>query len=136
MPVYRLLLSSFFQSGLLSVAFILFGFSSLGKRLEAALGSLGFLSSIVSQIVVNNLLHTVVCLTLAYNPVQADKSFLLDCGTGFWVQICFCPHAPKLTPHCLTADQGVFLGLTVIECSLIPVATRRLLFLPVEIPTM
>ena len=85
--VHRLLLSPLVPKGLLGTLFVSFALSGLGKKLEQAYGSLGLLTSIVSQILATNMLHLALCATLAYNPVQPSPNFMRNCASGYWVSL-------------------------------------------------
>ena len=53
--VWRPIFSSFFSNGILSVLFIGLTFSSMGSRLERALGTLSFTHLIVSTAILSNI---------------------------------------------------------------------------------
>ena len=105
--VWRPFLSSFFSNGLFSVVFIVFTFSSLGARLERALGTLCFTHLVLSTVILTNLTFLLWCLMLAYNPLYQVSSALIIPSIGFW---------------------PIIMALIVVECSIYPAPTRQLLF--------
>ena len=112
--VWRPFLSSFFSNGLFSVVFIAFTLSSLGARLERALGTLCFTHLVLSTVILTNLTFLLWCLMLAYNPLYQVSSALIIPSIGFW---------------------PIIMALIVVECSIYPAPTRQLLFFPAQIPT-
>ena len=70
--VWRPFLSSFFSNGLFSVVFIVFTFSSLGARLERALGTLCFTPYTFDSNLDERNLFAMVSM-LAYNPLCRSR---------------------------------------------------------------
>ena len=109
---YRLLLAPFLCQSLFSLVFVGMSFSSLGARLEQILGSGGFLSLMVSIALLSHLSFVLLASILFY--LFNDVSAMFYSAQGFW---------------------SVLMGLIVIESHNSPQPTRRLLFLPFQIPT-
>ena len=112
LEIYRLVLSPWFEPGVLSLLFVWLSFQGIGSRLEAAFGSTGFLIAMSTLILVSNMLFVLTCIVLEITMISPGA--MHEYSSGFWV---------------------VILGLIVLECSISPDTSRRLFLINVEIPT-
>ncbi|CAM9370773.1 unnamed protein product [Heterosigma akashiwo] len=110
LEVYRLIFSPLYTTSLLSVVFIMMSFSGTGRQLEQAFGSASLLALMFTISVGTNVAFVVLCFLLA--ALGTPEAMFYSCGT-FWI---------------------IFMGLVVIESMNSGTESRKLLFLPVQIP--
>eukprot|EP00640_Fibrocapsa_japonica_P002309 CAMPEP_0113936424 /NCGR_PEP_ID=MMETSP1339-20121228/3338_1 /TAXON_ID=94617 /ORGANISM="Fibrocapsa japonica" /LENGTH=289 /DNA_ID=CAMNT_0000938895 /DNA_START=54 /DNA_END=920 /DNA_ORIENTATION=+ /assembly_acc=CAM_ASM_000762 len=110
LEVYRLLLSPLFTGSLFGVLFVVMSFSGMGSRMEQSLGSTGFLMLMLTLSLATNVSFVVVTFILAF--VGSPEAMFYS-ATGFWL---------------------ILMGLVVIESMNSGQESRRLLFLPINIP--
>mmetsp|Transcript_7474 Transcript_7474/g.9721 ORF Transcript_7474/g.9721 Transcript_7474/m.9721 type:complete len:408 (-) Transcript_7474:331-1554(-) len=108
--VYRLIFSPLYASSLLSVIFIILSFSGTGSQLEQAMGSTGLLALMATVSLATNVIFVVVCYLLYM--VGNVEALLYSCGS-FWI---------------------IFMGLVVVESLNSGMESRKLMFLPIQIP--
>ena len=108
--LHRLFLAPFAQNSLFGVLFVCLSFSGMGQRLEQMRGSSSLLSLMLMLAVLGNVAFVMVCCVLSF----ADPRVMFSMSAGFW---------------------NVIMSLIVVECHYAPDASRRMMFLPCEIPS-
>lgn len=112
LEVYRLLLSPLVGNSLLMLVFAFMFFPAMGGRIEAGYGSSYFLYMLVIFTVIINVIFTTFCMIMELIG-SAEMSFLNS--SGFWTLI---------------------FALITMECVANPEAPRRIMFIPVDIPSL
>lgn len=110
--LYRIILSPFVGNSLLSVIFILLFYPTMASRLEQSMGSGSYLAFVTTMSIVTNISFALICLIMSILSGN-QLPMLMQCA-GFW-SVCF--------------------SLIVVECMKTPDAPRRMLFIPVDIPS-
>jgi len=108
--IYRILLSPLVGNSLFTIIIVLMTYPNLGMKMESTMGSAQFLSLMGTISILTNVSFNVVCLLL-YFMKSAEALFYNCCG--FWT---------------------IVFGLITIECMWMPDGTRRLMFIPYDIP--
>eukprot|EP00898_Chlorokybus_atmophyticus_P001093 jgi/Chlat1/1985/Chrsp158S08703 len=103
LQVYRSLLSPFFHSGLLHLAFNMLAFVPMGSALERQMGSIGLAHAVGTVATLGSGIHAVVGVGAGY--------------AGVW---------PGLAYECAVGFSGVLFGLIVLELRLSPDSHRSL----------
>lgn len=83
----------------------------LGSELERIMGSVRLLYIIILLATTNALLHLLIALLVAYNPIHPFEHLMHECAIGF---------------------SGILFSMIVIETSLSGQQYRRLVFLMVK----
>ena len=109
--LYRIILSPLVSNSILTIILIALFYPSMASRMENALGSTCFLSLICTLSILTNLLFDVTSIILFYMGISSAIGF--SCA-GFWT---------------------VIFSLITIECMAQPELPRRMLFIPVDIPS-
>lgn len=109
--IYRIFLSPFIGNSILFLVLLLFTFPTLGLKMESTMGSGYFLWLLMMINLVTNFLFNTVCITLA---MFGTKEALYWNCSNFWL---------------------ILFALITIECLQVPDVPRRLLCLPVDIPS-
>ena len=109
--IYRIILSPLVSNSILTIILIALFYPSMASRMENALGSTCFLSLICTLSILTNIFFDVTSITLFYMGVSSAIGF--SCA-GFWT---------------------VIFSLITIECMAQPELPRRMLFIPVDIPS-
>jgi len=110
--LYRLLLSPFVGNSILTLIILLMSYPSIGSQMEWSMGSSSYLYLMFTMSIVTNLLFNALCLLLI--PVLLNSASLQYSCQGFWI---------------------ILFSLITIECMSSPDAPRRLLFIPIDIPS-
>ena len=109
--IYRIILSPIVSNSLLSTVLIALFYPQLGSKLEYSLGSIGFLFLIGKIIILTNVTFVIICLSLyMFGMIEA---LFWNCA-GFWTLI---------------------FGIITIDCMITPDAPRRMMCLPMDIPS-
>ncbi|MED6126570.1 Rhomboid-like protein 15 [Stylosanthes scabra] len=95
--VYRIYTSIFFHGSLLHVLFNMMALVPLGSEMERVMGSVRLLYVTVLLATSNAILHILIAILVAYNPIQPLEYFMNECAIGF---------------------SGVLFSMIVIETSL------------------
>jgi membrane associated rhomboid family serine protease len=111
LELYRIFLAPWFELSIFSLLVIWLSFQNIGKKLEEALGSAGFLIVIFTLASATNILWVMLCISFEFSGISPGA--MKEPSVGFW---------------------PVILGLIVLECSLAPGSTRRLFPFNVEVP--
>lgn len=101
--VYRIFTSILFHGSLLHVLFNMLALVPLGSELERIMGSVRLLYIIVLLAVSNALLHLLIALLVAHNPLHPYPYFMDECAIGF---------------------SGILFSMIVMETSLSGAQTR------------
>lgn len=109
--LYRLLLAPFFTTSFFNLVFALMTLFRMGTTLEASLGSSALLVMLLTLALVTQVLFTAFALTVA---ILGYAEAMLWSAGGAWLLV---------------------IALLAIECLEDPRPTRRLFFLPIEVPT-
>ncbi len=109
--LYRIILSPLVSNSILTIILIALFYPSMASRMENALGSTCFLCLICTLSILTNILFDVTSIMLFYMGVSSAIGF--SCA-GFWT---------------------VIFSLITIECMAQPELPRRMLFIPVDIPS-
>jgi membrane associated rhomboid family serine protease len=109
--IYRPVLSPLVGNSILTLILICFFYPSMGKRIEDSIGSSGFLFLLGTLSLLVNGIFLAICMVL-YTLGQGDALFY-SCS-GFWT---------------------VIFALLTMECMLSPDAPKRMLLIPVDIPS-
>ncbi|KAF6169851.1 hypothetical protein GIB67_034243 [Kingdonia uniflora] len=104
--VYRIFTSVVFHGSLLHVLFNMLALVPLGSELERIMGSVRLLLVIILVATSNALLHVLIALLVAHNPLYAKGYLMNECAIGF---------------------SGILFSMIVIETSLSGAQSRRLL---------
>lgn len=110
--VYRVILSPIVGNSIMSVILIALFYPVMGRKMESSLGSTAFLLLIGTISLITNITFDLVCLVFYFGGM-VDAMFW-NCS-GFWT---------------------VLFGLITIECMAAPEMPRRMMFIPVDIPSM
>lgn len=102
--VYRIFTSILFHGSMLHVLFNMMALVPMGSELERIMGSIRLLYIIILLAISNAILHLVITLLAAYNPVSSYPAFMDQCSIGF---------------------SGILFSMIVIETSLSGVQSRR-----------
>lgn len=105
LSVYRIYTSILFHGSLLHVLFNMLALVPLGSELERIMGSLRLLHVIFLLATSNAILHLLIALVVAHNPVHSDAYLMNECAIGF---------------------SGIIFSMIVMETSLSGVQSRRL----------
>ena len=109
--IYRIILSPIVSNSLLSTILIGLFYPQLGSKLEYSLGSIGYLFLIGKIILLTNVIFVVICFTLyVFGMVEA---LFWNCA-GFWTLI---------------------FGIITIDCMIAPDVPRRMMCIPMDIPS-
>jgi len=109
--IYRLILSPIVSNSLLSTVLIALFYPQLGSKLEYSIGSIGFLFLIGKIIIITNVTFVFICLCLyMFGMIEA---LFWNCA-GFWTLI---------------------FGIITIDCMITPDVPRRMMCLPMDIPS-
>ncbi|CAL0310033.1 unnamed protein product [Lupinus luteus] len=95
--VYRIYTSILFHGSLLHVFFNMMALVPMGSELERIMGSVRLLYVTVLLATSNAILHVLIALLVAYNPIQPYENLMNECAIGF---------------------SGVLFSMIVIETSL------------------
>ncbi|RWR85436.1 rhomboid protein Panut_RBL15 [Cinnamomum micranthum f. kanehirae] len=101
--VYRIYTSILFHGSLLHVLFNMLALVPLGSELERIMGSLRLLHVIFLLATSNAILHLLIALVVAHNPVHSDAYLMNECAIGF---------------------SGIIFSMIVMETSLSGVQSR------------
>lgn len=112
LELYRILLAPLVCESLMSLIFVFMSMGNLANTMEHSMGSAGFLMLCFGISTATHVSFTAGSLILYY--VFADPGAMFYQVQGFW---------------------GVLMGLITIESQFSSMPTRRLLFLPFQIPT-
>jgi len=110
--IYRLFLSPLVSNSFFTVILLAFFYPSMASRLESGMGSGPFLTLIATISLITNIAFVGVCYTLSL--LMGSQMALFYTCTGFWT---------------------ILFALIVIECMKMPETPRRLLFIPIDIPS-
>ena len=110
--IYRFLLSIFVGNSLISTVFMLLFFPNMGTQMESQMGSGPFLGLVVSSTLITNITFSLCCM-LGATLFGMPNLVFTECS-GFWT---------------------VIFTLITIECLKTPEAPRRMMFIPVDIPS-
>mmetsp|Transcript_20813 Transcript_20813/g.28881 ORF Transcript_20813/g.28881 Transcript_20813/m.28881 type:complete len:312 (-) Transcript_20813:86-1021(-) len=110
--IYRLLLSPLVGNSILSIIIILLSYPATAQKMEYSSGSGAFLSLLLMLTVVTNIFFALLCYILYLFNVFAEAIFWRS--SGFFTTL---------------------FSLITIECMMNPDAPRRLMFIPVDIPS-
>lgn len=105
--VYRIFTSILFHGSLLHVLFNMLALVPLGSELERVMGSIRLLYIIILLATSSAILHLLIALLAAYNPINGYHYLMNECAIGF---------------------SGVLFSMIVIETSLSGVQSRRLVY--------
>lgn len=105
--VYRIFTSILFHGSLLHVLFNMLALVPLGSELERVMGSIRLLYIIILLATSSAILHLLIALVAAYNPINGYHYLMNECAIGF---------------------SGVLFSMIVIETSLSGVQSRRLVY--------
>ena len=108
---YRIILSPLVGNSILSVILILFVFPELGGRLESSMGSLTYLTLILTLSIITNIVFVAICYLLYV--MSFTTAIILSCE-GFWT---------------------IIFAFITIECMQMPDVPRQFLFIPINIPS-
>jgi hypothetical protein len=109
--IYRILFSPFVGNSLFQVILIAMFFPAMGSKMEWSLGSTGFIVLIGTCSLLTNILFDIVCILLSL--LGTPEAIFSQCF-GFWL---------------------IIFSLITIESMLTPDAPRRMMFIPVDIPS-
>lgn len=109
--VYRIVLSPLVGNSLITILLICFFYPMMGTRMETSIGSASYLMLLCTLSFVTNVLFDATCLMLYF--VGTPVAVFWNCS-GFWT---------------------ILFALIVMECLQMPDTPRRLLCIPIEIPS-
>lgn len=101
--VYRIFTSILFHGSLLHVLFNMMALVPMGSELERIMGSIRLLYIIILLAISNAILHLVIALLAAHNPISSYPALMDQCSIGF---------------------SGILFSMIVIETSLSGVQSR------------
>ncbi|XP_050383321.1 rhomboid-like protein 15 isoform X4 [Argentina anserina] len=81
--VYRIFTAVLFHGSLLHVLFNMMALVPLGSELERIMGSVRLLYIIILLATTNALLHLLIALLVAYNPIHPFEYLMNECAIGF-----------------------------------------------------
>ncbi|XP_062005010.1 rhomboid-like protein 15 isoform X1 [Rosa rugosa] len=81
--VYRIFTAILFHGSLLHVLFNMMALVPLGSELERIMGSVRLLYIIIMLATTNALLHLLIALLVAYNPIKPFEYLMHECAIGF-----------------------------------------------------
>jgi membrane associated rhomboid family serine protease len=110
--LYRIVLSPFVCTSLMSLVFAYISFVDHGRRLEFSQGSTAFAALLLTIAVVTNLAHLAVCFTLY--ALSGNRGYLFTPSIGIWI---------------------ILFAVIAIECAKAPQNSMRKLFF-FNIPTI
>lgn len=102
--VYRIFTSILFHGSILHVLFNMMALVPMGSELERIMGSIRLLYIIILLAISNAILHLIITLLAAYNPISSYPALMDQCSIGF---------------------SGILFSMIVIETSLSGVQSRR-----------
>lgn len=105
--VYRIYTSVIFHGSLLHVLFNMLALVPLGSELERVMGSIRLLYITILLATSNAILHLLIALLVAYNPIDSNQYLMTECAIGF---------------------SGILFSMIVIETSLSGAQSRRFVF--------
>ena len=105
--VYRIYTSIIFHGSLLHVLFNMLALVPLGSELERVMGSIRLLYITILLATSNAILHLLIALLVAYNPIKSNQYLMNECAIGF---------------------SGILFSMIVIETSLSGAQSRRFVF--------
>eukprot|EP01041_Mallomonas_annulata_P003460 gene3460-6886_t len=111
LELYRLILSPLVGNSILTIIMVALFFPTMGTKIEYSMGSSAFLCLLGILTLATNLLFDALCVSLHY--AGSPLSLFWNCS-GFWT---------------------VLFGLIVIECLQMPDVPRRMMFIPIDIPS-
>ena len=111
LELYRLFLAPLFGNSFFSLIFVGMTLTSMGTRLEFSMGTARLGALMLTISLATNLVFVLMCYLMA--SFGSYEALFFTCQ-GFWV---------------------ILMGLIVVECLSSPEGTRRLLFIPMPIPT-
>lgn len=109
--VYRLFLSPFVGDSLLSLIIVIMMFPAMSSRLESSIGSSAYIVVVGSMYLIVNLLFCLIAVLLYL--VGVPEALFQDCS-GFW---------------------NIMFGVFTIDCLQFPDQPRRMMCIPVDIPS-
>lgn len=109
--IYRMLLSPFVGNSILTLIILLISYPSIGSQMEWSMGSSSYLYLMCAMSIATNLIFNAVCLLLMLVPNSGSLQYSCQ---GFWI---------------------ILFSLITIDCMGSPDAPRRLLFIPIDIPS-
>ena len=109
--LYRLILSPLVGNSILTVILIALFYPNMGTRMETSIGSSAFIHLLGMITLFTNTIFATLCLFMYF--MGTIEALFWSCS-GFWT---------------------VLFGLITIECLQIPDAPRRMMFIPVDIPS-
>jgi len=110
--LYRLVLSPFVGNSILTLIILIISYPSIGSQMEWSMGSSSYLYLMCIMSIATNLLFNAVCLLLFL--VMPNSASLQYSCQGFWI---------------------ILFSLITIDCMGSPDSPRRLLFIPIDIPS-
>eukprot|EP01036_Dinobryon_divergens_P022112 gene22112-30346_t len=99
-------------NSILQLIIILLSYPAMAQRMENSSGSAAFLSLLLIFTIAINVLVTIICYTFFILSIFPEAIFWRS--SGFF---------------------SIFFALLTVECMMIPTAPRRLMFIPVDIPS-
>ena len=134
--IYRIILSPLVGNSLITLILTLMSFPSMGSRLENSMGSASYLSLLGTVSITTNILFSTICLLLYM--VGTRSAMYWGCQ-GFWT-ILFSLITIECLQVVIVSTLLVFFILkhsfiTMFWSQQMPDAPRRLLFIPVDIPS-
>lgn len=111
LEIYRLVLSPLVGNSIINMILIAIFFPEMGARIEYNIGSAGFLSLIGLLTLAVNTSFALFCISMFY--AGSHVALFWSCA-GFWT---------------------VLFALITIECLQLPDAPRRMMFIPMDIPS-
>ena len=109
--IYRIILSPIVSNSLLSTVLIGLFYPQLGSKLEYSLGSIGFLFLIGKIVLLTNIIFLIICFSLyIFGMIEA----LFWTCAGFWT---------------------IIFGIITIDCMITPDLPRRMMCIPMDIPS-
>lgn len=109
--LYRIIISPFVGNSILTLIILLLSYPTLGSKMEWSMGSSAYLFMIIAYSLITNIIFDVCCVLLYLNGTPDALYYTCQ---GFWT---------------------ILFSLITIECMRAPELPRRIMFIPVDIPS-